>query len=119
MMEENIERTFSRDPYKQMGGYVKRCRGVNIYFKIENPAGERIQEFFAEGERLENDKSYTVAFVTEQGVPDKYGINRRDLDIKAIDALKNYLKKNSPIQCRSARRGRRRLAAFYNQVEYQ
>ena len=93
-----LERTFSRDPYKQMGGYVKRCRGINIYFKIENPNGERIQEFFAEGARLEKDKTYTVAFVTEQGVPEKYGINRRDLDIKAIDALKNYLKKNSPVR---------------------
>ena len=97
MMEENLERTFSRDPYKQMGGYVKRCRGLNVYFKIENRKGERIQEFFAEGERLEKDKTYTVAFVTEQGVPKKFGTNRRDLDIKAIDALKNYLKKNSPI----------------------
>ena len=98
MMEENLERTFSRDPYKQMGGYVKRCRGVNIYFKIENRKGERIQEFFAEGERLEKDKTYTVAFVTEQGVPEKYGTNRRDLDIKAIDALKKYLEKNSPVR---------------------
>ena len=97
MMEENFERTFSRDPYKQMGGYVKRCRGLNVYFKIENRKGERIQEFFAEGARLEKDKTYTVAFVTEQGVPKKFGTNRRDLDIKAIDALKSYLGKNSPI----------------------
>ncbi len=97
MIEENLERTFSPDPYKQMGGYVKRCRGVNVYFKIENPEGERIQEFFAEGERLKKEKTYTVAFVTEQGVPKKFGTNRRDLDIKAIDALKNYLKQNSPI----------------------
>lgn len=39
MMEENLERTFSADPYAQMGGYVKRCRGVNIYAKIENQKG--------------------------------------------------------------------------------
>ncbi|WP_243670552.1 5'-nucleotidase C-terminal domain-containing protein [Methanoculleus chikugoensis] len=40
MMEENLERTFSRDPpYQQMGGYVKRCMGVDLYCKIENPAG--------------------------------------------------------------------------------
>ena len=53
-------------------------------------------KFFAEGARLEK-KTYTVAFVTEQGVPKKYGVNRRDLDVKAIDALKNYLEKNSPV----------------------
>jgi len=54
-------------------------------------------KFFAEGARLEKEKTYTVAFVTEQGVPKKYGANRRDLDVKAIAALKNYLEKNSPV----------------------
>ena len=34
MLEENLERTFSCDPYQQMGGYVKRCLGLNVYFKI-------------------------------------------------------------------------------------
>ena len=31
----NAEITFSRDPYNQMGGYVKRCRGINCYIKVE------------------------------------------------------------------------------------
>ncbi len=91
MMEENLERTFSRDAYRQMGGYVKRCRGVNVYCKIENPEGSRIQELFAEGSRLEREHIYQVAFVTEQGVPGKYGRNRRNLPIKAVDALRRYL----------------------------
>ena len=81
-----------------MGGCVKPRRGVNIYFKIENREGGRIREIFAEGKRLEKDKTYTAAFVTEQGVPEKYGTNRRDLNIKAIDALKKYLEKNSPVR---------------------
>lgn len=98
MMEENLERTFSADPYKQMGGFVKRCRGVNFYFKIENPPGARIQEFFAEGKRLEKDKIYTVAFVTEQGVPKKFGKNRCDLETKAIDALKAYFAKHKTVE---------------------
>ena len=46
MMEENLERTFSKDPFSQMGGYVKRCLGLNLYFKIENANGLRIQELF-------------------------------------------------------------------------
>ncbi len=90
MMEENLEMTFSADAYKQMGGFVKRCRGVTICFKIENPAGARIQEFFAEGVRLDLERNYTVAFVSEQGIPKKYGSNRRKIGIQAIDALKNY-----------------------------
>lgn len=98
MMEENLERTFSSDPYKQMGGFVKRCRGVNIYFKIENPRGARIQEFFAEGKRLEKDKTYAVAFVTEQGVPKKFGKNRREAGIQAIDALTEYFAKHKTVK---------------------
>ncbi len=97
MMEENLERTFSRDPYKQMGGYVKRCLGLNIYFKIENPEGTRIQQFFVGGRPLDWSETYTVCFVTAQGVPEHYGRNRRDLDLDAIEALERYLKNRDPI----------------------
>jgi 2',3'-cyclic-nucleotide 2'-phosphodiesterase (5'-nucleotidase family) len=97
MMEENLERTFSRDPYRQMGGYVKRCRGMNIYFKVENPAGKRIQEFFVDGKRVEKSKEYTACFVTTQGVPETYGSNRQHLDISAIDALREYVETNDPV----------------------
>ncbi|HCX03392.1 MAG TPA: bifunctional metallophosphatase/5'-nucleotidase [Clostridiales bacterium] len=97
MMEENLDRTFAKNPYDQMGGYVKRCLGLNLYFKIENPRGERIQEFFINGRPLEKDRFYNAVFVTSQGVPEKYGKERTNLDINAIDALKLYLKKKKTI----------------------
>lgn len=97
MIEDNLERTFSPDAYKQMGGFVKRCLGVNIYCKVENPKDNRIQDFFALGERLDPKRIYTAAFVTEQGVPIEFGRSRQNLEIKAIDALKNYLKKHGRI----------------------
>ena len=90
MMEDQLEHTVANDPYKQMGGYVKRCLGVNLYIKTENPAGSRIQQFFVNGEAIKADGHYTVAFITSQGVPKKYGSNRRDLPISAIDALRRY-----------------------------
>ncbi|MDI6643748.1 MAG: hypothetical protein QME14_01720 [Methanobacteriaceae archaeon] len=62
MMEENLERTFSTDPYKQMGGYVKRCMGLNLYFKIENPGGISIQEIFIQGKRLKSKEKYKAVF---------------------------------------------------------
>ncbi len=97
MMEENLERTFSCDPYKQMGGYVKRCSGLNIYFKIENPEGNRIQDFFVNGKRLNRSKVYSACFVTTQGIPEKYGKDRYSLDLRAIDALKEFLEKKETI----------------------
>jgi sulfur-oxidizing protein SoxB len=91
MMEENLERTFSRDPYQQMGGYVKRCFGLNVYFKVENPEGKRINEFFVNGKKLDKSKVYSTCFVTAQGIPEKYGKDRQSLDINAISALEEYL----------------------------
>ena len=96
MMEENLERTFACDPYEQRGGYVKRCRGITIYVKLENPAGLRIQRFFVGDRLLDTNATYTVAFITNQGVPAKYGQNRRNLSVPAIDALRRFFEKHSP-----------------------
>ena len=93
MLEENIENTFASDPYKQMGGYLKRCLGMKMFIKLENPQGIRVQDLFIGNELVKEDKVYLASFVTVQGVPKKYGTNRRNLDISAIDALKRYLEK--------------------------
>lgn len=91
MLEENLERTFAADPYAQMGGYVKRCRGLVLYAKIENPPGQRVDRLFLQGQAVDPARTYEVAFVTEQGVPRKFGRNRRTLPLLAIDALRDYL----------------------------
>jgi sulfur-oxidizing protein SoxB len=97
MLEENLERTFSCDPYQQMGGYVKRCLGLNAYFKIENSSGNRIQKIFVGNEEIQSDRYYTAAFVTMQGVPQKYGCNRENRSERVIDALRAYLVKHHPL----------------------
>jgi sulfur-oxidizing protein SoxB len=98
MLEENLERTFACDPFDQMGGYVKRCMGINLYFKVENPKGQRIQELFVRGEQVRLDKVYTTAFVTMQGVSAKYGTNRQNLEISAIETMERYLARNKPVE---------------------
>lgn len=91
MLEENLERTFAPDPYEQMGGYVKRCLGLNLYFKMENHRGHRIQELFIRGKRVDPDGVYSAAYVTQQGVPQKYGTNHKQLDVSAIEVMRRYL----------------------------
>lgn len=98
MLEENLEHTFARDPYRQMGGYLKRTLGLNLYIKAENPKGHRIQELFVRGHRIRDDQFYEAAFVTAQGVPEKYGSKRRDLDLDAIEGLRKYLAKRDPVE---------------------
>ena len=94
MMEENLERTFSADPFGQMVGYLKRFRGLTIYGKLENPPGQRIEHIFRQDRAIAPSESYRVAFVTAQGVPNKFGRDRKDLPVKAIVALRNYLKES-------------------------
>ncbi len=98
MLEENLEHTFARDPYSQMGGYLKRCLGLTLYVKLENPFGQRIQELFIGGERVEPGQVYPAVFVTAQGVPNKYGTNRQKLEVRAIDALREYLARHWPAE---------------------
>ncbi len=97
MLEENLGRTFAPDPYDQMGGYVKRGLGLTVYLKIENPQGQRIQQVFVGNEALEPERTYHVAFVTEQGVARKYGRQRENHSEHAIDAMKAYLARHRPM----------------------
>lgn len=94
MMEENLKRTFACNPMKQMGGYAKRVFGLQLNVRIENPDGEKIQELYYKGNHLEMNKVYKVSFITVQGVPAKYGKNRKQTDYELIDSIKLYLKKN-------------------------
>ncbi len=66
LFEENLEATFACDPWQQRGGYLKRCRGIQLAVKLENPKGHRIQEFRVDGDRLRRDAIYSVAFLGEQ-----------------------------------------------------
>ncbi len=97
MLEEGLERAVSSDPYQQMGGYFKRCIGIRILVKLENPHGSRIQQLFVGSQELEPDAVHTVAFVTDQGVPRRFGVNRRDLTTHAIDALRQYLSRHRSV----------------------
>lgn len=98
MLELSLERTFAADPYAQMGGYVKRAMGLQVYFKVENPQGQRIQEIFIGGEALIPSSDYEAAFVTVQGVPEKFGRNRRETETHIVDAMRHYLSRHGPLR---------------------
>jgi 2',3'-cyclic-nucleotide 2'-phosphodiesterase (5'-nucleotidase family) len=98
MLEQNLERTFSCDPFGQMGGYVKRCQGLTGYVKIENPVGHRVQACWAGGGRLDPARRYSVVFVTVQGVPAALGEDREGTGLGAIAAMEERLAEERPYQ---------------------
>jgi len=98
MMEMNLENTFAPDPYDQMGGYVKRCMGLNLYFKIENPEGKRIDRLFINGKPCSPDETYKACYVTQQGVRPGFGSGKEDLDVQAVDVLRWYIEENGRVE---------------------
>jgi S-sulfosulfanyl-L-cysteine sulfohydrolase len=97
MLEENLERTFAADPFEQMGGYVKRMRGVKLYVKVENPAVTASIACSWATDPVEPDGTYEVAFITEQGVPARFGRNRRSTGIDAVAALRKLFAARSAV----------------------
>lgn len=95
MIEQNLERTFSRDAFGQMGGYVKRCAGMTTFFKVENPAGSRVQSIFVGRSPIALTRTYHAAYITVQAVPDGFGTERVHTGIHLIDALEQFLEHNA------------------------
>ena len=93
MLEDNLESTFSAQPFHQMGGYIKRNAGLKVYFKLENPYGQRIQKIFAGDGELRADQVYKVAYVTRQAVPERYGREHRGTGRRAVAAMEALLEK--------------------------
>lgn len=96
LLEENLTRTFSGQPFQQMGGYLKRALGLNAYIKLENPDGYRLQQLFIGDEEVRPRRVYTAAFITAQGVGPRYGRNRRTHDLRLSAALRAYLTRHRP-----------------------
>ena len=91
IFEENLEKTFSSDPFSQMGGYVKRCSGLTVYCKLENPPGYRVQGIFTTAGRLDPLQEYTVAYVSFQAISAACGHDRAGTGTDAITALEDLL----------------------------
>jgi S-sulfosulfanyl-L-cysteine sulfohydrolase len=98
MIEENLDHTYARDPYQQKGGYLKRALGLRVYFKIENPPGQRVQQIFVGDQALDPHQRCTAAFITQQGVPQKFGTDRQNHPDKMIDVLRQYLARTRPVR---------------------
>lgn len=92
LLEKNVEATFACDPWEQRGGYLKRCRGIEMLVKLENPAGHRLQQLTVGGVRLGDDETVDAAFLGEQAVPLNAGSARRAVGISAVEALEHYLR---------------------------
>lgn len=98
LLEDDLDKTYNYNPLEQMGGYVKRTFGMKVYLRVENPKNSRVQFAFINDERIIPDKEYKAAFITSQGVPEKFGNNRSKTEIHIVEAMRDYLKKELPLE---------------------
>ena len=96
LLEQNIEATFAGHPWKQKGGDIKWCRGLEMLLKLENPVGHRIQQLTVEGDRLREEQTVDAAFLGEQAVPLTVGKNRRAVGVGAVQALDSTYGRRRP-----------------------
>jgi sulfur-oxidizing protein SoxB len=96
-LEKNLEMVFSRDPFKQKGGYILRSSGLFMALKPYNPEGNRIQKLLIGGEDFDLNKVYKVAgggqqlFKGAEAEKSYHGVH-------AIEVIKQYLNKVKTVQ---------------------
>lgn len=95
LLEDNLESTFSVKPFHQMGGYIKRNAGLKVYFKLENPYGQRVQRVFVGQDEVDPNATYPVVYVTPQAVPRHIGRNHKQLELRAVEAMEQLLNKDT------------------------
>lgn len=86
------------------GGFLHISRGSSYVADARRPVGDRITEIVIDGERVEPEKTYRLcvnSFIAGGGdghtvIRDAKGF-RRDTGLLDIDALVDYIRKNSPV----------------------
>ena len=90
-LEKNLEMVFSRDPFKQKGGYILRSSGLFMSFKPYNPEGSRIQKLLVGGQEIDLKKAYKVAGAGKQLFKGAE-VDKTYYGVHAVDVIKQFLK---------------------------
>lgn len=93
-LEANLESVFAGDTFKQKGGYVIRTSGLSAIVRLNNPKGTRVEHLDIAGAQMESARRYTVAIGGEQELK---GAEGQATGIRAIDALREYFRRHSPV----------------------
>jgi S-sulfosulfanyl-L-cysteine sulfohydrolase len=90
-LEKNLEMVFSRDPFKQKGGYILRSSGLFMAFKPYNPEGNRIQKLLVGGKEIDLNKKYKMTGGGKQLFKGAEA-DKTYHGVKAVDVIIQFLK---------------------------
>ncbi len=102
-LEKELNNVFAKEAEKRFGGWVVKFKGMEVSFKAFEANGKRVQSMTINGKPLENEKEYTILACEREGDPEdmlcrmKNVKNAHNTNFTLHDALKSYLKANSPV----------------------
>lgn len=94
-LEASLQSVYAPDAFNQKGGYIIRVSGLNAVVRLNNPQGTRVEQLDIAGAPFDAERRYTVAAAGEQDV--KSAEKKQATGIHAIDALRQYFEKHSPV----------------------
>lgn len=95
-LEMSLENVYASDAFNQKGGYIIRVSGLNAIVRLNNPKGTRIEQLDIAGAPFDAERRYKVAVGGEHEI--KIGENKQRVGATAIEALREYFRRHSPIE---------------------
>jgi len=102
-LEKELNNVFAKDAEKRFGGWLVKFKGMEISFNAFGDEGSRVQSITVAGKTLDLSKTYSVLACEREGDPEDMLCRMRNVKnahnthATLHDALKAYLKTNSPV----------------------
>lgn len=102
-LEKELNNVFAKEASKRFGGWVIKFRGMEVKFNAFGEEGKRVQSVLVHGKPLESERVYSICACERDGDPDdmlcrfKGVMDTENTPFTLHQAMKNYLKANSPV----------------------
>lgn len=102
-LEKELNNVFAKNAAERFGGWVIKFKGMKVSFKAFAENGKRVQEVMIKGEKLDPEKTYSIAACERDGDPldmlcrIKNVANAKNTNFTLHSVMRDYLRKNSPV----------------------
>lgn len=102
-LEKELNNVFAKNAAERFGGWVIKFKGMKVSFNAFAENGKRVQEVMIKGQKLDPDKTYSIAACERDGDPAdmlcriRQVTNARNTNYTLHSVMREYLQKNSPV----------------------
>lgn len=102
-LEKELNNVFAKNAAERFGGWVIKFKGMKVSFNAFAENGKRVQEVMIKGQKLDPDKTYSIAACERDGDPAdmlcriRQVTNAKNTIYTLHSVMREYLQKNSPV----------------------